>query len=192
VKQKFVIIFLIAAVLLTIAWSAVPLADAHERLRALPASGFGFASVDIPLTGEESSVLGHVHVIKRVYQVRDQRFVLMVIDGGADRHAVHDPLYCFRGAGWQVAARERFDVPGGSAALLKLSKENENREALFWISDDQTRHAEPMRYWWQSTLRRLTFGQSGAQPVLVIAQALEAERVDWSKLAADFPAMFML
>ena len=191
-KQKLVLALLGSATLLTIAWSAFPLADAQDRLSALPGSGLGFASVEIPLTGEESSVLGHVRVIKRLYQVRDQRFVLTVIDGAADRHAVHDPLYCFRGAGWQVLSREPFTVPGGAAALLKLSKENENREALFWITDDQTRHAELLRYWWQTTLRRLTFGHSSAEPVLVIAQPFQAERVDWNKLSADFPQMFML
>lgn len=191
-KRTLVIVLLIASTALTVTWSAFPLAGAEERLGALPRSGLGFASMEIPLTGEEDAVLGRVHVIKRLYQVRDQRFVLTVIDGAADRHAVHDPLYCFRGAGWQVLARERFAVPGGSAALLKLSKGNENREALFWISDDETRHAEPMRYWWQTTLRRLTFGHSGAEPVLMIAQPYQAERVSWKNLAADFPQMFML
>ena len=116
---------------------------------------------------------------------------MMVIDGGTNRHAVHDPVYCFRGAGWTVRERRLFPLEGGSAAVLKLARggADEEQEAMYWISDDQRRYVEPWRYWWQTTMRRLTFGHSGAEPVMVILQPASTGAFDWQRLADHFPVM---
>jgi hypothetical protein len=43
---------------------------------------------------------------------------------------------------------------------------------------------------WQTPLRRLTFGASGADPVLVLAQPLDRESTDWDQLPAQLPGLF--
>jgi hypothetical protein len=189
-KQRLVQGLLACSVALTIAWSTIPLHDAQDRLRCLPAAGPGFASRDLALAPDEAAVFGQARALKRIYQVRGERFVLTVIDGSRNRHAIHDPLYCFRGAGWQVTKNDTVPIIGGHAQAVTLSKDGEPRNALFWLSDGETRYTSPFQYWWQTTLRRLTFGQSGAAPVLVMLQPAGAQALEWATLLDRFPAVF--
>ena len=175
---------------LSLLWEIVPRADASARLRRLPQSGFQLASREVPLTSVEASIYHAASVIKRIYQVGHQRCLLLAIDGTRDRHAVHDPLYCFRGNGWAVGANQPVPVPGGTARILQLTKNGQTAEVLYWISDGRTRHASALHAWCQSTLRRLTFGLSGDEPVLFILQPMPGETVNWDALMAEFPALF--
>src|SRR5205823_6175223 len=111
-------------------------------------------SRELQLEPAESAIYGKARATKRLYQVGAQRFVIIVIDGTNNRHAVHDPLYCFRGAGWSMKDEEPFPIPGGSAKLLRLTNGRDMREALHWFSDGAQRYSSSMRYWWQTTLRR--------------------------------------
>ena len=189
-KEKIALTLFAVTALLTLTLGVSPLPDAQDRLHALPRSGLDFTSRELPLSPAEATVLGKAKVIKRLYQVRDQNVVMIVIDGGTNRHAVHDPVYCFRGAGWTVRARRPFPLEGGSAALLTLARgAGEEQEAMYWISDDQNRYTQPWRYWWETTLRRLTFGHSGPEPVMVLLQPASAGPFDWQRFADDFPVM---
>ncbi len=144
-KEKIALALFAVTALLTLTLSVSPLPDAQDRLHALPRSGLDFTSRELPLSPAEATVLGKAKVIKRLYQVRDQHVVMMVIDGGSNRHAVHDPAYCFRGAGWTVRARRPFPLEGGSAALLTLARgAGEEQEAMYWISDDRDRYYAAM------------------------------------------------
>ena len=118
--------------------------------------------------------------------------VLMVIDGARNRHAVHDPTYCFRGAGWEIAGDRPFELPGGTGKILSLHKGNETREAVYWFSDGCDRHAQVTRCWWQMALRRLTFGKSGPDPVLVLIQPLDNGEFDGRSLEIKLPQLFEL
>ena len=189
-KEKVALGLFVLTALLTAAWSIYPLRDAGNRLRALPASGFNFSSRDMPLAPDEATVLGEAGVIKRLYQVGDQCFVMTVVDSTKNRHAVHDPAYCYRGAGWTVENRVAYAVPGGAAALLTLGRGSVRQQVMFWMTDDRTRFAQPLRYWWQATLRRVTLGHAGAAPVLVILQPAVAGAFDWHKLTDSFPQLF--
>lgn len=192
VYQRVLWAALALAVCLSLVWETVSLPDASRRLASLPVSGFGFAGRDLPLNDVEKGVFGGVQTVKRLYQAGHQQFIVQVIDGSRNRHAIHDPLYCFRGAGWDVAATRDFAVPGGWARLLSLRKNIETAEALYWISDGSRRHASAPRYWWQSSLRRLTLGGSGPEPVLVVVQPATPEALDWSAVFAHLPALFDL
>jgi hypothetical protein len=189
-KEKIAAVLFILAALLTVAWSIYPLPDAGDRLGALPDHGFHFTSREMPPAPDEAAVLGQACVIKRLYQVGEQCFVLMVVDGAKNRHAVHDPAYCFRGAGWTVESREAYAVPGGTAALLTLLRGRDRRQVMFWMSDGRRRYAQPLRYWWEATLRRVTLGSSAPAPVLVILQPAGAGQVDWHQLTSNFPQLF--
>ncbi|MEN9676026.1 MAG: hypothetical protein RIS76_1922 [Verrucomicrobiota bacterium] len=180
------------AVVLAMLWQWLPLPDARGRLSALPASGWRISSRDLPLTDTERSVFGRARVLKRLYQVSGQRVVLIAMDGSQERHAIHDPLYCFRGAGWKVRQSHLLPVPSGNARHLALSKRTVSAEALSWISNGTARHPSPFRYWMQATARRLSLGKSGEEPVLILLQPATGEAVDWTRLLSEFPDLFRL
>lgn len=171
-------------------WEFVHLPDASARLDAIPESGFGFAARELMLSETERAIFGEARVVKRLYQVGRHRFVLQVIDASRDRHAIHDPLFCFRGAGWFIEEDTKIPIPGGSARRLGLQQPGKTAEALLWFSDTQVRHASTTRQWAQTILRRVSFGASGPEPVLVILQPLTGESVNWTEVFEQFPAIF--
>ena len=180
------------AIALSLLWEFVPLRDARARLDALPARGLLFASRDVPLSEVESGIYQRARTVKRLYQASGQMVMVLVIDGSLNRHAVHDPTFCFRGAGWAVAATHALAIPGGSANLVTLTKGNQTAEAMYWWSDGHSRHASTPRYWWQTTLRRLTFGKTGDEPVLVVVQPGSGGTVRWDALLDHLPILFEL
>jgi len=177
------------AIGVSLVWEWVPLGDASARIDGLPLNGLGYAGRELPLTDGEKSIYEPARVVKRLYQVGSQKIVLVIIDGSRNRHAVHDPTYCFRGAGWDTVASRDSTVAGGSARRLTLARQGRKVEALYWISDGTVRHASSPLYWWQTTLRRLTFGRSGAEPLLVVLQPFGDEPVDWNRVLGQFPAL---
>jgi len=189
-SQKILLGGLLSAVVLALAWDLVPLPDAQNRVARLPCAGLGFTSREVPLNETEKSIFGAAQVVKRIYRAGRENFMIVIIDGSRNRHAVHDPTYCFRGAGWQLAGERRLELPDGAGKILSLRKNNETREAVFWFSDGRERHAQVARCWWQTALRRLTFGASGPAPVLVLAQPLEGGTPVWEQLPTQLPGLF--
>lgn len=157
-----------------------------SRIVSIPVSGLGFASTEVPLNQSERGIYSRADVIKRCYQVGKNRFLLIAIDGTRNRHAVHDPLFCFTGAGWKVASREDFPLESGQGALLHLRRKGERQDVLYWFSDGRSRHASVVRYWIQATLRRVTLGRSGKEPILVMIQSVSGEPVDFPKVIEMF------
>lgn len=188
-RQQLLWIAFAAALILGIAWTAIPLPDAGKRLDALPARGWQISSREVPLAGAENDIFRGARVIKRLYQVGGQRLVLLVVDGSRQRHAVHDPAYCFRGAGWEPTAAGTLPLPRGAARQVRLSRDGRTVEAVYWFTDGHHQHASPARCWVHQTLRRLTFGAWGAPPVLVMAQPVSGESVRWQDLLQQFPAL---
>ena len=180
------------AVLLSLLWELAPLPDAGARLDALPMQGLNFAGREVPLSPIEELTYHPARVLKRIYRVGRQHVEVLVLDGSRNRHAVHDPLYCFRGAGWRVSGTREIELPGGHARWVQLTKGGNTAEALCWISDGVLRHLSAPRYWLQTTLRRLTFGRSGPEPVLVVMQPLGGGTVVWERLLQEFPALLEL
>jgi len=181
---------LIVAIVFGVLIELFPLPDAGDRLATLSRSGPGYASRDVPVTSGEAQIFKQARVVKRLYQAGNQRFMLIVIDGGQNRHAVHDPLYCFRGAGWKIAGSDDLKHEIGNARLLLLYKNNQMREVLYWFSDGSYRHTSVMRYWMQTFLRRLSFGLSGREPVIVIMQSIGSDSLNWRKIIDQFEPLF--
>lgn len=171
-----------AAVLSGMLWALFPLPDAAARLNAMPRTGPTFASEDIALTPTERQVLGRVNLVHRRYQHGNAQFYATVIDGTKDRHAVHDPRYCFQGAGWKVLSERKLPLKGGDGHLVHAVNGQYEVQALFWFSDGAGRYTSLLRYWWQTTLRRMTLGRSGAEPVLVVLQSFGPQQPDWGAL----------
>jgi hypothetical protein len=175
---------------LAVAWDFIPLTDASARLKLLPTQGLGFASRELPLSDAERQVFGKASLIKRVYQVGSDRIILQIVDGTRDRHAVHDPLYCFRGSGWTVTQQRDRPIPGGTSRHLILSRNGTTAEAIFWLSDGRERHSSPSRYWYQTALRRLTLGRSGSEPVLIILQPWPGQTISWDDVLTRIGPLF--
>ena len=189
-KRRWLWVALGTVMALSLLWELVPRSDASARLNRLPVSGFHLFSRDIPLNKVEEDIYHGANVRKRLYQAGHEKFILLAIDGTNDRHAVHDPTYCFLGGGWKVGTDRTLPIPGGVARLLDLTKNGGNVEIMFWISDNRTRHGSALRAWWQSTLRRLTFVLSVEEPVIFILQPLPGTTVNWDDIRVEFPAVF--
>lgn len=189
--RLFIWIGLTTAILLGVLWDYYPLPSAAERLHELRASGPNFSSHDLTLTPTEREVLAKAQVIHRRYQFEGRTIFVTVIDGTENRHAVHDPGYCFQGAGWAVLRKEALRIPGGQAQCLTVQRKSETMDAAYWFSDGHQRHTSFPRYWWQTTLRRITLGRSGPEPVLVVLQSNDRE-LDWPKLMPKMIAALAL
>ena len=188
--KKILSAALAVAVALALAWDLVPLRDAQARVGQLPLSGLGFSGANVALNDTEKSIFGAAQVVKRIYRVGRRNFAVVIIDGARNRHAVHDPTYCFRGAGWEISGLRELPVTGGAARIVTLQKGAETRTAAFWFSDGQNRYGSVARCWWQMACRRMTFGASGPQPVLVLVQPLDAADASWEQLSTQLPFMF--
>lgn len=175
------------AVVMGLLWQLFPLPDAGERLAALPERGLMMAAEDLPLTEAEERIYTEARVLKRLVQVRGQRVILTIIDGTQNRHAVHDPLFCFRGAGWDVVDTAAFPVEWGQAQRVSLRKRGETADALYWFTDGRRAFDRSVTYWWRTTLRRISLGASGEEPVLVVLSPANDRPIQWERLLAEWP-----
>lgn len=181
---------LIGAIILGMIWQFAPIPDAQERVKELPLNGIGFQGKAIPLEPFEEEYFKDVTVLKRVYEVDGQYFFVTILDGTKNRHVVHDPYYCFRGGGWEIIEEHTFSLNKGNGSKLLITKDNQQREALFWFSDGSKQHSSPLNYWLQTSLRRLTLGMSGNEPLLIVVQPLMNEPVNWEAFKKHFSNLF--
>lgn len=177
---------------LVVASQLWPLPDASARVARLSPAGVWHRTAPVDLAPWEREFFGRANVVKRVAVVRGERVALTIIDGSRNRQAVHDPEFCFRGAGWSVERGSDVVVEHGHARLLRLRRGTATAEALFWFTDGATAYAAPWRYWVMATGRRLTFGRSGAEPVLVLLTSLGDAAPDWPALLAHWPELSRL
>ena len=160
-----------------------------SHLRDLPTDGLLFRSAPIALLPEETTHLADVLVQKRRYAMPAGTVDLLAIDGEANRHAVHDPTFCHRGAGWEVASRQTLPLPYGQATAIRYRRGDESTQCLFWFTTGAEQSPSAWWYWAKATMRRLSAGQSGPEPVLVVLQPVGEADVDWSRLLRECPAL---
>lgn len=161
-----------------VAWNVGSLRGARERLDAVPLRTADLSGRDLALTETELKVLGRVDLVHRLYQFGGREVFVTLIDGTRDRHAVHDPRYCFRGAGWGIVQEEDRLLAGGTARWLRANAGEQPAEAVFWFSDGKVPYASLGRYLWQTAVRRVTFGRVGEAPVLIVLQAFDGGPLD--------------
>ncbi len=184
-QSLYIWLILILAMVFGFFWEFSPLENKNSLLESIPEKGDQFWSSHLKLNSEEQAVLGDVDVIKRLYLYKDQMVVLTAIDGTRNRHAVHDPLYCFRGSGWDILDSDRLKTPDGYVRHVTMEKGDRKNEALYWFFDRKKRHASAIVYWFQTTLRRLSLGHSGNEPILIVLQATSLEPASRNKILSD-------
>lgn len=193
ISQKILWIGLALAIVLGLLWQLYPLSDAQNRFDRLPLVGEGFAGEDVPLSDFEKSFFKDVNVLKRVYRIGNQTFFVTALDGTHNRHVVHDPYYCFTGSGWDIVDKKSIPLQNGDAEEVTISRNSRDKVALFWFTNGVVEYRSPLRYWMEATLRRLTLGWSGREPVLILIQPLDTTTdVDWKKVLGTFSPLINL
>jgi hypothetical protein len=112
-----------------------------------------------------------------------------LIDGTRNRHALHDPVLCFRGGGWSVAESGLIALPGGEARWHLWRKGGEVAHSCHWFSSNQQRYPEAWRAWGQGAWRRLTRQGPETEPLLIVLISLEQKRMDWKLCLQQIPAL---
>lgn len=193
ISQKILWIGLALAIVLGLLWQLYPLSDAQNRFNRLPLVGEGFVGEDVPLSDFERSFFKDVNILKRVYRIGNQTFFVTALDGTRNRHVVHDPYYCFTGSGWDIVGKKNIQLQHGDAEEVTISRNSRDKVALFWFSNGVVEYRSPLRYWMEATLRRLTLGWSGQEPVLILIQPLDTTTdVDWKKVLGTFSPLINL
>lgn len=163
----------IVALVVALIVELAPQRDAIGQLLAIPNRGEEFRSRETPLTAQERELLGEASAVKKYIAPNGaEPFLFSAIDGTRNRHAVHDPRYCFVGAGWRIVNEQSIPVDQGELQLLTLERDGEQRQAMFWFSTPGNWFVSPMTYWTRATWRRLTFGAGGEEPILMVVQSL--------------------
>lgn len=180
------------AIVLGMIWDRYPLSDARERLAAIPICGPQFNGRNERLTEGEKAVLGKAVLVHRRYSFRNRRFFLTVIDGTQNRHAVHDPRYCFQGMGWRITENRRLPISGGEANWFRIERAGRQGEVIYWFSDGKSRHASFLKYWCWTTLRRLTMGRCGEAPILAVVQSYKNQPPHCSSFVDELIAALQL
>lgn len=161
----------------------------ETRLNSLPLSGPGFIGHNIAFNTAEVAFIGPAHALKRSYNLSGIPTTIILIDGTLNRHAVHDPSYCYKGMGYTILKEEALPINGGHGRLLKLEKAGEHRTVAFWFTDGHTHHASLPLYILQTALHRLTFGLMGEPPLLVMVEPASSTPLNWSTYLQKFPAL---
>ncbi len=174
-------------------WQFFPLKDASDRMSRFPLSGLGFQSQDFEVTEVEKSVFKGNNLMKRYVVMGGQHFFLSVVDGSKYRNAVHDPTICFLGDGYTVDRREPINVPGGTGELIHMVKEDGTTRTVFLcFSDGTQRYASVVHYWFDTTMRRLTLGKWGEEPIRIIIQPIGDKSLNWHRLLFEFIPLWQL
>ncbi|MEO0793782.1 MAG: exosortase-associated EpsI family protein [Verrucomicrobiota bacterium] len=172
-QSRILWVISILGILLTLVVEFLPQKDAVEQLLSIPTADRSFRSQETPLTDQERELLGDASAIKKVvYPHSGDPFLFSAIDGSRNRHAVHDPRYCFVGSGWKIMGEQSLETRRGTVQSLILERDGEQRHALFWFSTPDQWFVSPISFWGKATARRLTFGLAGEEPILLVVQSL--------------------
>jgi hypothetical protein len=176
----------ILVMLSSLAWRFIPLPTAATRVAAI-AAGPGQRLQELQLAPWEADYFGRARAVRWLATDRTSALIVTVVDGSGNRRAVHDPGFCFRGAGWTVATEAVLELPHGNAHRVVLRRGTEELEAVYWFSDGRSAHGSPLRYWLDTTLRRLTFGRSGNEPVLILIVPVQGRGPNWTEWLRRWP-----
>ncbi len=173
-------------------WEFQSLPDASDRMSKLTAQNPMVQLQTIPLLPAEEIAFQGCSSLKRLVVTGPDQVILTVLDGTHNRHAIHDPTFCFRGAGWEIEKEESFPLRQGAGTLVKLTKDGSKAEALYWFSDGRKQFSNPLSYWEKTSLRRISFGASGAEPVLIILSPTTETPPHWNEILQAWPELQQL
>jgi len=162
------------------------------RLDAIPLRGTGFSGQDLPIPESVREGLKGARHLQRRYAFQGRPYLVTVLDGSANRAAVHDPTYCLRGDGANVIHLGTVALANGTARRMRVETAQGESEVLLWFSSPESQFRSFTRYWAITAWRRLTLGKGGHEPLLVTVETeVEPGReADWIRSAQDwFPQL---
>ncbi len=182
-KKHFLWLSFGISVALTLIWPNIPLKSASARLHAVPSHGPDFRTRQVDISPADRRLLGEAEATQYLVTTKSgSRLLLTLIDGTNNRHAVHDPTYCFVGNGWEIKRRETVTTPLGQAAWISLQNHQRQSDVMWFFDNGKKQFESPVEYWFQSALRRLSLGKSGDEAILVSLRSLPNEPVDWTRV----------
>ena len=191
-QQNLLLALLLAfTVALSMLWPKLPMAGDPDPLARIPREGIGLKSRDVEISPIEKKWLGGAAGLKRVFSFRDRLWLLAVTDGTNNRQAVHDPTYCFLGEGWKITGKSRIPLTGGSAMSVTMTRNGETARTLYWFFDGTAPFSSVVEFWIKSTLRRITRGLSGPEPLLFILRPVGTPPEDWQTAANEVAPLFL-
>ncbi len=181
---------LLTAMAIGVVWDCFPLSDASERLNRTSSRGPGFVLTDLPLNKLEQQWYTNVSVKKYQLRTKQDTVLMTLVDGSHDRHAVHDPTYCLRGDGWVIQNSTTLQIDDSAEiSLIRVARNGVVKEAVFWFSDGDQIFSSMTEYWWRCSLRRMTLGQSGDEPIFVMLQPATDTPVHWRRVLERVPGI---
>ena len=190
-RNLLLALLLVSTVALSMLWPRLPMAGDPAPLDRIPREGIGLKSRDVEISPIEKKWLGGAAGLKRIFSFRDRLWLLAVTDGTNNRQAVHDPTYCFLGEGWKITAKSRMPLAGGSALSVTMTRNGETARTLYWFYDGAAPFSSVVEFWLRSTLRRITRGLSGPEPLLFILRPAGTPPEDWQAAANEVAPLFL-
>jgi hypothetical protein len=180
---------LVFACALGITWQYFPLENASARIRPVLAK---LGGEELPKIGWEASFFKDVDLYKRLFQNGDTTICIFIIDATRNRHVVHDPLFCYQGSGWKVTGSQEWPLPKGKGMIVSLERDGVTKKFGYWFSDGKECYNSFFRYWLTCSLRRMTLGLTGAEPVLITIDVSGNAPCNWQAILAEHPALLEL
>jgi hypothetical protein len=178
------------ALAMGIALDACGPAGEGSRIRCIPARGPGYCSFDIPMERGAPAPYRRAFVLRRCYRMGTSRFMLIVVDGSGGLQPIVDLLRPLAGNGWPIQNGRQARIRGGSCTILRTGKGSPGRETAYWFSDGSTRHGSFLRYLLQYSLRRLSLGRFGREPLLVMIRPADGYPGNPEEIMNQFGALF--
>lgn len=188
-KKNALSVALVVLGMIALGLDTHPLPDGQERLTRLPTYGEGFALRPVAARAEDTAVFGTAAVRRFSLACEQGSFLLTVIDGTRNRHALHDPIYCVSGAGWQVADEEEIKTSHGRVKALRLQKQGQETHLLYFFADGTRHWTSPTRTWLAQALRRASLGNSSEAILLVELQPYQKTKPDWKQVVHTLPLL---
>ena len=191
IRRKRILVALVGVSLVCgLFWDQAELHSAEQRIDELPGRGFGYSIVRMELSGDQKKVYEGVAAWRMMVRAGGQDAVLFVVDGTRNRHAVHHPEFCLRGSGWTVNGSRNLAVTDSlTVRHIDMHQGDLQSDALYWFSDAESAWTSMNRYWMSATMRRVSLGLSGEEPVMIILQPVPGRPVDWKRLFDCCPAL---
>lgn len=172
------------------AWGLTTPPSAQGRIDAVPAAGLAFSLERLPWSPSELATLQDAGGAKWRCRTATDDLVLIAIDGARNLHAVHDPVFCSRGAGFQVAAESEILLPGGTGKQLRLQNGSETRELVYWFSNGESRYHSLLRFRTDTARARLHLGSEAPLMILLYGPARTPQ--EWADIVDVLPFMQQL
>lgn len=166
-QKPWFYILLLAGISLSFLWDYLPRANSVHRLSQLQKNASLIGAENIPLSPDEILELKGAEAVKLALKFEGRVWTLIAVDGSGNRKFIHDPQYCFQGTGWECVEQQKLPLPNGKAEILKFTRDGESKIFAYWFDDDRRTFYSMPEFLFRATLRRITLGLSGKEPIFM-------------------------